>query len=426
MSPPPSTEPLPPSRLALLVNVRWLAAAMQSLAGLWLLLGPGASTPWPPLLFSAGTLIVTNLLLAAVLRRNLRAEAVLLPVVLTLDTLLLTGILFSAGGLQNPFVAFYLLHITLGAMLLSGLGAGLLFTLCVFCLLALHVSPFPLYSAELLASSPGIPLHLWGILLGLLGAGSGILYFIRHLRRDADTHRHQSLALRAEIERREQFNALATFAAGIAHELATPLGTIAVVASDLSHQACNTCHHLDCQNDARLIRDEVARCKDILQRLRATDLLADPLPAETLSPATIRSQLPAHISADHLARVRWTLDPSAPAITTPSLVFFQAVGILVKNACEADPSGQPVDLHIGEDQGQLCVSVRDRGCGIDPALLDKLGQPFHTTKQPGFGTGLGLFLVRSFLDRVRGSWQIDSQPGQGSTFRLLIPARTDA
>lgn len=110
----------------------------------------------------------------------------------------------------------------------------------------------------------------------------------------------------------------------------------------------------------------------------------------------------------------------SPDLPKPGLL--QALSILVKNACEADPTEAPVTLRFREENQQLLFSVQDQGPGMDAETRSKLGEPFFTTKQPGFGTGLGLFLVRTFLDQTGGELNVESAPGNGSTFEMRIPA----
>ena len=101
-------------------------------------------------------------------------------------------------------------------------------------------------------------------------------------------------------------------------------------------------------------------------------------------------------------------------------LLIQSLVSLVQNGLEASPVGTPVEIHAElASTESLDLRVIDRGCGIDPDLLNQLGSPFFTTK--GSGKGLGLFLARLFVQQVGGSMEIRSKKGQGTTLRLRLP-----
>ncbi len=105
-----------------------------------------------------------------------------------------------------------------------------------------------------------------------------------------------------------------------------------------------------------------------------------------------------------------------PGQTTQSLVA------LVRNALDASPADAPIVVELGELGGELCISVADRGSGIPSALLPRVGEPFFTTKQPGRGLGLGLFLVRAFVESRGGELDIESTQGVGTRASMRFPA----
>jgi two-component system NtrC family sensor kinase len=80
-----------------------------------------------------------------------------------------------------------------------------------------------------------------------------------------------------------------------------------------------------------------------------------------------------------------------------------------------------ITVRTGTADGQLWLSISDTGCGIDRAHLDSIFEPYFTTKPAGVGTGLGLALVRTIVERHHGSVEVDSELGRGSTFRITLP-----
>jgi len=404
-----------------LVPLRWLAAGAQLLLGAYCILKLRMALPWNVLAAVTGYLLVTNLLLWVLRGRFRPLSATLVPSLLFLDTLMLTLMLYVSGGLQNPFLVVYVLHIVISSLTLRPQTTGLLLLFTAGAMVVLSFSPYPLYSLETLRSGVNTNLHVRGILLAQLGVGAGIGWFVYQLRRELEQSRARLLQQEAQLNRARQFEALATFASGLAHELATPLGTIAVVSAEMDRKACTLCHKSECSQDARLIRNEVGRCKEILHRLRQTDAQDHNLPLETLELQSLPEELPPHLAAEHAARIRWEIAEGLPRPVLPRLGLLQALSILIKNACEADPAGQPVCVRLRRDDGAFFIAVHDQGEGMEPATLEKIGEPFFTTKQPGFGTGLGLFLVRTFLDQAGGDLRVESRAGQGSVFEMRIP-----
>jgi two-component system sensor histidine kinase RegB len=111
-------------------------------------------------------------------------------------------------------------------------------------------------------------------------------------------------------------------------------------------------------------------------------------------------------------------------VRAPQRALAQALRGLVKNAQEAARAGEPVHLRVQTTSARLIFSVEDRGAGIPAETLDRLGEPFFTTKPAGMGMGLGIFLARAVAERLGGSLQIDSRIGKGTVAELSLPIDT--
>jgi two-component system sensor histidine kinase RegB len=175
--------------------------------------------------------------------------------------------------------------------------------------------------------------------------------------------------------------------------------------------------------DARLVRGQVERCREILARMRAD---AGDTGGEAFAPVAV-DELMGEIVASAVtkgARVRADVADGlgGARLTVPRRALVQAAHVLVENARQASPADAEVVVALARDGAFLRLDVRDRGGGIAPDVLPRVGEPFFTTKPAGQGMGLGVFLARSIAERLGGGLSYDSAPGRGTTATLSIPA----
>jgi len=417
--PPPVQHGVPEVALRWLIRLRWVAFAGQSFS-LWF------AWRWLPVpldlpLIAAGlaTTAITNLALTA-LRPHLTAVTTdACGVVLALDTCTLTLMLHASGGANHPFAAFYLLHLTLAALLLVPRWVVGQLVLCLGGLAWLNFAPMNRPTP----AWPAVPveLHYEGLLIALGLTGTGIAYFVSRVQADLQRSTAALRESQARWSRHERFAGLATLAAGVAHELATPLGTIAVISREMERHARNHCLSEACREDSRLIRTEVDRCRDIIARLNRESIGGE---TETLELTSLGAGIAAILSPAHAARLRIAAPPPGSFLRAPRPALLQSLTTLVKNACEADPAGGPVELQIQPSGPEVTFTVRDQGAGMDATTATRIGEPFFTTKEPGQGLGLGLYIVRMFAERLHGRLEIQSSPGTGTVVQLVLPRGT--
>ena len=224
------------------------------------------------------------------------------------------------------------------------------------------------------------------------------------------TQREAELAvLHARAARTERVAALTAFAAGAAHELGTPLSTIAVVVRELER----TLPAGRTAEDLQLIRAEVARCRGLLDEMNGG---RGAVP-ETMSVAALIEAIMARLDDASRARVVVRWETSARTVAAPRVVLAQAIAGLVKNAVEASGgaggTGEVV-LGVASRDGHLQLAVKDQGCGMSPAVLERAGEPFFTTKSDSGGRGLGLFLARQVAEGLGGHLFVDSDLDRGT------------
>ncbi len=405
-----------------LLRLRWLSVAGQILV---ILIFTTYYDFILPLGFLAGCVAITAATNAAtqVFRSKLSSHSItVIAALLILDTAVLTSMLHQTGGAHNPFSSLYLLHITLAAILLPSWGPWVVLGSCSLGFFLLFSSPHELQRIDGPTCCSDMETHLRGMLAGMMIAGTGIAFFVGRL--SASLHRQQVRLkdMRAAAARNERFASLATLSAGLAHELATPLSSIAVVSADLERHVCEVCQSRHCLEDAKLIRNEVNRCRTVLDRVANEITLSRRVVIEPLRVQLIPELLKSFLSKECMRRTRFALPDRSFCLKLPETALLQALAVLVKNACEASPPDQPVVLRCGTSNGEIVFVMEDSGAGMSPEVADKAGEPFFTTKEPGDGMGLGLFVVRVFVEGMNGNVTINSKEGRGTTVQLTFPA----
>lgn len=390
-----------------LLRLRWVAIAAE---GLVLIFAPftGVSLDRRPLFALVALHALTNALLQR--RRTSLGEAgfgeATLGAVLVFDVWLLTALLGLSGGPANPFSVLYFTQVLVAALLL---GPGWTFAVWLHTVSGYALIFFDHRALPGLGHVHGdLGAHLWGMLAAYVLVSAILAFFVRRLAHVLDEQREALVSVRDRAARAERVASLTTLAAGAAHELGTPLGTIAIVAGELERQLEGSL-----AEDARLIRSEVARCRAVLDSLaaRSGDVLgASP---ERLDLVALANALREKLPSARAKRLVVTGEGSALAPRAPLL---QALEVLVQNAFDASAPDAEVELRLADDR----LEVRDHGAGMDAATLERACEPFFTTKPEGVGMGLGLFLARSTAEALGGTLTLTSTEGEGTRAILSL------
>ncbi|MBX7165857.1 MAG: hypothetical protein K1X74_05860 [Pirellulales bacterium] len=428
------------------INIRWLLA-LRWAAGVGQLVTIGVVRCWLgielPLAELAGIIaieFVTNAAFAWWFRRAVAVRSWeqthvlaqrLLGLVMMLDILLLTGLLYLTGGPENPFCIFYLVNISLAAVVLKPRWTLWLAALAVVCfttLLNFH-RPLPALATIWLPDAAATHdddhkaqlVRTQGLWFALSGAALFLVYFIT--RATAELARRES-ELSTEQQRRAQsqkLEALATLAAGAAHELASPLSTIAVVARELELQLVRDGVAEPTVQDAQLIRREVGRCREILDLManRAGESVGEKILTLSLAELIERTfdglREPERVEVDISSAAR------ERRLHVPQHALAQSLRVVLRNALDASPNAGRVRLSAEPLGKMVRIVIRDSGTGMPPEILARAGEPFFTTKEPGQGMGLGLFITRRVIERLGGSLELSSVSGEGTTATITLP-----
>ncbi|MDG4597947.1 MAG: ATP-binding protein [Candidatus Contendobacter sp.] len=403
-----------------LLLLRLLVVSGPCVMLLWLRFGLTPPQPLP--LWAVTTFLGLMALAFAALRLRVRWAA---PVVawemfayLHLDVLALTVLLFFSGGASNPFVSLLLLPLIITAALLPAgcvwAMAGV--TVAVYTGLMFHYLPLP---GMLSGHGPGFHAHLWGMWLVFVISALLIAGFVARLAAALRQRDRQVAQLREKALRDEQILALGMFAAGAAHELGTPLSTIAVLARELERE--HGADPLLCA-DLRTLRQQVETCKSILgDLLRGADLAADREAAQSLDVVLERTRSRWQLLRPWVPlRVNCAGPLPPPAVTAPQTIG-QTLISLLNNAADVCPDG--VDLVGRWDARRVVIEIRDRGPGLSAEVAERAGEAFFSTKSGG--TGIGLLLANAALERLGGQVSLSHDPQGGTCTRIDLPARAE-
>jgi len=407
-----------------LLRLRWLAVAGQVTAIAFGALVLHLELPLLPLLGVVFATAFSNSILLDQGRREQPDREWTLAAVIGMDVVLLTVMLYFTGGASNPFTSFYLVLVALAAMAL-----GVRWLSAIVALAAAGYG-FIFYHHEPLSGPPGIGeigcpaygFHLKGMAVAFFLTALCIAFFVQRMHRSLRSREAALVEAEGKAARADQFRALAALAAGVAHELGSPLGTIAVASKELERSLQHTQPDAVPLEDARLIRQEVERCRSILDRLdrRSTGGTGDA--AEICTAAVLTAELTEALPPPCQGRLHTTDHSGGAPLQLPRQPVVQSLLVLIQNACEADTAGQRVELEITAREGEVEFAVHDRGPGLSPAAQKHAGEPFFTTKPPRHGMGLGLFLVRTLALQLGGELRHRAHPGGGTSAILTLPA----
>jgi two-component system sensor histidine kinase RegB len=406
-----------------LIRLRWMRAAVDAAVIATAIALPGIDFPLRRVAPLLAATALMNAVAAVRLGRRQPLPRLLVTVDLVVQALLLTELLELTGGPFNPFVVVYAMPIALAGLTAGRAIGGLV--------AAVSVSGYTLLAYwHLTELVPGhhrlndLPTHLYTLWMSMTLTAELAAHFLVQASNALARREEQLEAMRQQTARAERLVSLTTLAAGAAHELSTPLATIALAARELEHAATERGTVPDLADDARLIRTEVDRCRSILDQMsgRAGGSAVDEPEAFTV--ATLVSDVRARLPREGAARLTVEVAVGLPPLFLPRSGLTQAVLSLLANALDATAAlEQPlVRLRIGRLDDGLAIAVIDNGNGIAPDVLHRAGEPFFTTKDPGRGLGLGLFLARVFAERIGGTLVLESR--EGTTATIQVPFTT--
>ena len=334
---------------------------------------------------------------------------------LLLDVLAHGVLLYASGGATNPFISYFLVPLTIAAAVLPWryTTALAVISLALYTGLLFFFVPLPLFAPMAMHHDDAtLNPHVFGMWCNFALSSALITYVVVRM---ANTVREQQRELNLRREQalhNEQLLAVATLAAGTAHELGTPLTTMTVLLDEMASDDAGL------NADIALLKRQVQTCRATLKRLVST--------AESHRLQQLRTQRIDEFIAEVLerwhvmrpdARYRWpAVVGHAPTLRVDDALQ-QAIINLLDNA--ADAGDAAVELSLEWDDAQITMRIRDNGPGLAHEIAEQLGKPFVTGKKHGLG--LGLFLSHATVERCGGDIRLYNHPDGGTEALLRLP-----
>jgi two-component system sensor histidine kinase RegB len=409
------------SRLILLRNVEIIGiTAGIAIASAYFRL----ALPLQPLFILLALIVLLNIAAWLRLKNATRVGDLEIFIQMLLDVAGLTGIFYFTGGASNPFVWFYLLPLMIAATILPRSYTWSMAVVTVICYSSLFLIDAPLDSGHAHHDqASGFQMHVFGMWMGfVMSAGfvAVIIVGMAHTLRQRDRRLAEA---REQALQNERLVALGTLAAGAAHELGTPLGTMAILTAELENEYADPAHR-DLHKKLGILHSQIDRCKEALSVISA-DAGADR--------AESGHRLPVKVFLDEVVHEWQTQRPGATLETRigntedgaeiiAERTLGQALINILNNAADASPD----DVRLGASwtATELILEIADRGTGIALDIHHQLGRSPVSTKEGGLG--VGLYLAHATLQRLGGAVTISNRDHGGTLTRITLPLLTSA
>ncbi len=350
---------------------------------------------------------------------------------ITVDVLAITAILYFTGGATNPMAWFFLLPLIIAATVLPQAYTWYLVIFASACYTVLmgYYQPLPEFQAVTLPSDVpltshsylehhDIQLHVFGMWFGFVFSAVLVAYFVVEMANTLRERERRLAEAREQALRNERVIALGTLAAGAAHEMGTPLGTMAILIHELE-QEFDAAEFSNLREKMQILRNQIVRCKNALSVMsasageaRAEEGRLMPLTRYLAEVVESWQQQKPDVVLDFQTKTRG----SSPSLIA-ELTLTQALINVLNNAAEVSPQGIMMEVRWTRDRAN--ITVTDQGPGIAPNLSIQLGKTPITTKENGLG--VGLFLAFSTIERLGGSIVMAPLSKGGTQTKISLP-----
>jgi two-component system sensor histidine kinase RegB len=369
----------------------------------------------PPLLLIIGLLALVNTWTWWQVHRERMVTDRAFLYQLSIDVAAIAALLYFSGGATNPFAWLFLIPLIIAATVLSARATWFIAALSMLLYSLLMRYHLPLEEHTQLNHGDPFSHHVFGMWFGFVMSACLVAWFVAGMARTLRTRDRLLAEAREKALRDEKLVALGTLATGAAHELGTPLATMAVVTRELERSGLPEAT----QRRLRILKEQIARCKQALSTLSesAGEARAEGgrlIPVRTFIDDLVKHwehQRPGTVLRLEVKRA----DPGARVISETTLT--QALINLINNA--ADACAQPPVLDAAWSVTRLELDILDRGPGLQPQTTEQIHRPRTSGKE--FGMGLGLFLAHATIERMGGTITLTDRTGGGTRTHIEIP-----
>lgn len=334
-----------------------------------------------------------------------------------LDIAGLTSLFYFSGGATNPLVWFYLLPLMIAATILPRTYTWTMAGVTVACYSALFFFNRPLPHGGM-HHDGGFQMHVLGMWVGFVVSAGFVAFIIVGMAHSLRERDRKLAEARERALQDERLVALGTLAAGAAHELGTPLGTMAILTAELEQEYTPPAHD-DLHNKLGILHRQIDRCKEALSVISAS---AGAGRAEAGHRMQVRSYLDEVTREWQEQRVDAILKTAIDSTAPPGEIIAertltQALVNVLNNAADASPAD--VTLDASWTAATLKLDISDRGPGLDADMFNQLGKTPVSTKPEGMG--VGIYLAQATIDRLGGRLSVSNRADGGTTVEITLP-----
>ncbi|MBU6339353.1 MAG: HAMP domain-containing histidine kinase [Rickettsiales bacterium] len=322
---------------------------------------------------------------------------------LLFDVIALAAQLYLSGGSANPFISLFLLQVIIAAVLLQEIYAWLIAAITTFFYFILSFYSQESHAFHEQDHGNFLSLHLHGMLISYILSAILLLIFVTKINRNLKERD-------GELQEQQQIINIGLLASNAAHELSTPLSTIAVILNDLKNSK------KDLVEDVEIMESQVERCKNILSeiliigdkaRAKEARIIKAKQAFDDLISEWIKTRNPQNLIYNFFG------DEEKKIIFDD--VLAKAFFNVFDNALQASPDF--VEVNVTVKNNEIIVLVKDKGNGFEKNILKKIGQPNLTTKN---SSGLGLFLTINALRKINSYLKAENLK-EGAQVTITIP-----
>ncbi len=394
-------------RVGTLIQIRWIAIGGQTFAVLTVSLLLAFDLPLIACLSVIAASVASNIWLTRRRAPRARLGDREVALVLGFDLVQLSVLLFLTGGIHNPFFILILAPVTVSATVLSRGATIVLVGMSIASITVVGIWHLPLPWVHDEFQQPVT--YVMGIWTSLAVATVFISAYVWSVAEEARRMSEALAATRQELAREQRFTALGGLAAAAAHELGSPLATIAVVAKELSRSVPQDGAMAE---DIGLLLSQSDRCREILAELARRPEEMGGMPFQRMPLSALVEEAAEHVKSGpaevSFVRAAGTESPEPEVARSPDVML--ALGTLVQNATQF--ARKTVEVGMSWTSREVKIVIADDGPGFAPDVLAVLGEPYVSSRAGQEGhMGLGIFIAQTMLERTGATLTFQNRDG---------------